>query len=399
MLVVEAAQAAVPPPAATTNGSGPADKTPAVSGGDMGGLFSRLKAILLAAASLVKPQQQQQQAAEGGAGAGARAAPHSSSSPADTADGLGGAHGPWDWDISQPLTSSYMSSRAPGWGAQRLCCNVAEALCCGLAASWQAGHGQQAYARALLLLPLELEGPSCSSNEALVISLAMGRLFVLLRGEEELARSMVPLLTDVCVLPQPAAAQVALGSIVRTLAGTWHVRVHRDLRSSVRTAALPGRWWWWRRGRTAAVHPNAACSLGTAGAGRWGGGRSWLDARRPCLTLVVHLKALHAPALRACAVMAAASVAAERSVTWAYEQICDTLLSLTREPQQQQQNAVGKLLAASTTGPAAGSLADAFTLLARCRCWVNAAALPVPMLLWSRLLTSSSTDGARLHVL
>ncbi|KAG2496048.1 hypothetical protein HYH03_005968 [Edaphochlamys debaryana] len=207
------------------NGPSPAAPAPAAAppAADMGTVFSRLKAILLAAASLVGSDD----------GAGWR--------------------GCWAWDLTRPLMASYVpGSRTPGWGAQRLCCTVAEALACGLAASHQAAGGKgsgASYARALLLLPLsvhDVAGPApaggtasaggaggsagAGANEAQVLSLAMGRLFVLLRGDDALGRSMVPLLTD--VLGQPAASPAVASlqaSVVQTLAAMASASVLSEL--------------------------------------------------------------------------------------------------------------------------------------------------------------------------
>ncbi|GFR44535.1 hypothetical protein Agub_g5805 [Astrephomene gubernaculifera] len=175
---------------------------------DVGTVFSRLKAILLAAAALVRPVHEQPPTED------------TNGNPA-AADSAAAWRRFWAWDISRPLTASYASNvgRVAGWGAQRLCCNVAEALACGLAASYHTGA--RAYVRALLLLPLSLPDAAApaAGNEAQVLSLAMGRLFVLLRGEEQLARSMVPLLTDVLGQPAGSGAGVSLqASVVQTLA-------------------------------------------------------------------------------------------------------------------------------------------------------------------------------------
>ncbi|KXZ46150.1 hypothetical protein GPECTOR_46g219 [Gonium pectorale] len=225
-LIITAAREAVTTPAPPT-GAAPA-RLSAGSGAasmDVGTVFSRLKAILLAAAVLVGKEPRISTAA----GADAAAASW---------------RGIWDWDISRPLTASYVhGSRVPGWGAQRLCCNVAEALTCGLAASYHAGV--QAYAQALLLLPLGVSGaspaPAAASsadgiagnaavvNEALVLSLAMGRLFVLLGGEEALARSMLPLLNDVLGTPATNPTVVTLqASVVQTLAAMAAASVRRE---------------------------------------------------------------------------------------------------------------------------------------------------------------------------
>ncbi|GIL57911.1 hypothetical protein Vafri_13118 [Volvox africanus] len=208
----EAATFSTASAAPLTNGTADAKSHPpppaaAVASLDVGTIFSRLKAILLAAAALVDH--------EAGTGTTANWRKY------------------WSWDVSRPLTASYVrGSRMPGWGAQRLCCNVAETLVCGLAASYHAGV--PTYAKALLLLPLSLPDTGLAgvggtnaaagvsgrdANEALVLSLAMGRLFVLLRGNEELAYSMVPLLTDVLTQPATSPAVVSLqASVVQTLA-------------------------------------------------------------------------------------------------------------------------------------------------------------------------------------
>ncbi|GLI63286.1 hypothetical protein VaNZ11_006192 [Volvox africanus] len=211
----EAATFSTASAAPLTNGTaGPKlhPSTPAaVTSLDVGTIFSRLKAILLAAAALVDYES--------------------------GTDAKANWRNYWSWDVSRPLTASYVrGSRMPGWGAQRLCCNVAETLVCGLAASYHAG--MPTYARALLLLPLSLPDTGLTAvggnnadagagagvsgrdaNEALVLSLAMGRLFVLLRGDEELACSMVPLLTDVLAQPATSPAAVSLqASVVQALA-------------------------------------------------------------------------------------------------------------------------------------------------------------------------------------
>ncbi|GIL78260.1 hypothetical protein Vretifemale_7693, partial [Volvox reticuliferus] len=215
LIITAAREAATISTASTpplTNGTAGAKAHPAtpaaVASLDVGTIFSRLKAILLAAAALVDR--------EPGTGAAANWREY------------------WSWDVSRPLTASYVrGSRMPGWGAQRVCCNVAETLVCGLAASYHAGV--LTYARALLLLPLSLPDTGLAAvggdnvagagvsgrdaNEALVLSLAMGRLFVLLRGNEELACSMVPLLTDVLAQPATSPAVMSLqASVVQTLA-------------------------------------------------------------------------------------------------------------------------------------------------------------------------------------
>lgn len=199
---------------------------------DVGTVFSRLKAILLAAASLVGPDPATTPNAPQPSAAAASAAANGDSSSAWRRF--------WSWDITRPLTASYaaVTRGSHGWGAQRLCCNVAEALVCGLAASWLAGV--RVYTQALLLLPLSLppasRGPSRQGtgesgraggdpsagggggggsntvNEAVVLSLAMGRLFVLLRGDEGLASSMLPLLTDVLGQQQGPAGGAGAGA-------------------------------------------------------------------------------------------------------------------------------------------------------------------------------------------
>jgi hypothetical protein len=119
---MEAAAAAAPPAAAGAPGAdGP---LPSAGGSalELGGLYSRLKAILLAAAALVRPPPGR---------------------PASEA---------WEWDVCAPLTAA--PHGAVDSGALRLCRAVAEALAVGLAASAAAGSGS--YASALLLLPLSL---------------------------------------------------------------------------------------------------------------------------------------------------------------------------------------------------------------------------------------------------
>ncbi len=239
---------------------------------DVGTVFSRLKAILLAAASLVGPDPATTPNAPQPSAAAAAA------SAAANGDGSSAWRRFWAWDITRPLTASSaaVTRGSHGWGAQRLCCNVAEVLACGLAASWLADV--RVYTQALLLLPLSLPPPSRGPsrqgtgdsgraggdpsagggggsntvNEAVVLSLAMGRLFVLLRGDEELATSMLPLLTDVLGQGQQSA--------------------------------------------------------GAAGAGAGAEAHAGMAVVQACVVQVM-------------AVMAAASVLAERSTTWAYNQV------------------------------------------------------------------------------
>ncbi|KAG2445055.1 hypothetical protein HYH02_008923 [Chlamydomonas schloesseri] len=286
-LIITAAREAAHAAAAATLPNGSPSKPGAPGGAaaaDVGIVFSRLKAILLAAAALVGPAS----AAEGG------------------------WSGFWAWDVSRPLTASYAgaatsasaaAAKPPGWGAQRLCCNVAESLTCGLAASYLAGN--RAYVSALLLLPLSLPdgGTAAATNEAEVLSLAMGRLFVLLRGDEGVAQRMVPLLTD--VLGQGLAMGAGAGTGV------------------------------------AAANGGAAASTGGSSA----------------------VVALQASVVQTLAAMASCSVREERTTTWAYGQISDVLLRLLLESRHPASPAAA--LAAAAKGPGAGALSAGLLTLAK----------------------------------
>lgn len=201
-------------------------------GSNLGGLFSRMKGALLAAAALGPSL-----AANISNGTTTSAA-HATSAPGADSHGVAGdPFNGWDWDTERPLTASCVApipGAVAGYGAQRLSCTLAEGLCQGLMAAWH--KGQRPLVQSLLLLP---NSQSATPNEQLVMAFVMSRMFVLLRADTKLAQVFLPTLTDALSIAGAAAPSTsppsqlppssAPGHIAKAIAGMAAVAACRSV--------------------------------------------------------------------------------------------------------------------------------------------------------------------------
>eukprot|EP00803_Ostreobium_quekettii_P006190 evm.model.scf_2686.2 EVM.evm.TU.scf_2686.2 scf_2686:13725-15123(+) len=100
------------------------------------------------------------------------------------------------WDLMQPFTNAGNMSKNSS-SPLCMCLAAAEAMTSTLAAGWQAG--QQQVIRSMCVPfgnTIAISGASTTCGERQVAALVLGRLFVLVNGDSELGRLLLPLMMD-----------------------------------------------------------------------------------------------------------------------------------------------------------------------------------------------------------
>ncbi|KAK9812698.1 hypothetical protein WJX72_002251 [[Myrmecia] bisecta] len=100
----------------------------------------------------------------------------------------------WRWDLTE---STLALPAGPGRAAQQLCRTLAEALCSVLAGGWRAGRRSSIKATFVPLSDLtSFSGAASTAAEQQAVLLTLGRLGLMLEGDETLVRLALPLLVD-----------------------------------------------------------------------------------------------------------------------------------------------------------------------------------------------------------
>lgn len=125
-----------------------------------------------------------------------------------------------DWDVSRSFIGQGPSEQSP---VMDFCCVASEALCVALADGWKADHKADVRGVAIplgnIMLASAVQG---TSGERQVAALTLGRMFVLVGGDPDMARLLLPLLIDGMMGPNdttPAPVYACLLHVLATIGG------------------------------------------------------------------------------------------------------------------------------------------------------------------------------------
>lgn len=100
----------------------------------------------------------------------------------------------WEWDVSQSFISQSDEKETEALLLVRV---AAEALCATLASAWKEGHQSAVRAIAIPLgNDIVFSSVASTSGERQMASMTLGRLFVLVDGDPDMAKLLLPILVD-----------------------------------------------------------------------------------------------------------------------------------------------------------------------------------------------------------
>ncbi|GMH40744.1 hypothetical protein BSKO_08648 [Bryopsis sp. KO-2023] len=186
-------------------------------GNPMNDILSRLRSLMMSSARLIEDHAQPETEAASSQGSFRSRTSLRSMAMADCDVACG-------WDVSQKFTAHSINKVEDPASPIALCQVATEALCCTLAAGWKAGHRKTVRDIAVplgnkMMTLKKADLTTCAERQ--VATMALGRLFVLVDGDPEMARLLLPLLINGMLGSEKAPTQVyaCLVHVMATIGG------------------------------------------------------------------------------------------------------------------------------------------------------------------------------------